>query len=137
MKIKVCLIAYAVLLSASAAVFADDVSDEYRKLMQPAAAANMALQKVADTDLAASAKAASDMQAAFAKVEEFWTKRGTADAIGFAKSVQAVAKEVHDAAAAGDQAATSAAAKKVAANCASCHMAHRTRLPDGTFQLKP
>jgi cytochrome c556 len=137
MKIKVCLIVCAVLLSASAAVFADEATDEYQKLMKPAAATQADLQKVADTDTAAAAKASADMQVAFAKIEEYWTKKGTADAIGFAKNVQAAAKEVHDAAVAGNQAATSAAAKKIAANCGSCHMAHRTRLPDGTFQLKP
>ena len=133
---RVCLCVCAVLLTVSAAGFADEVTDEYSKLMKPAAAANMTLQRVMETDLAAAASTATEMQAAFAKVEEFWTKRGTADAMGFAKNVQAVAKEVHDAAAAGNKDATVAAARRIAANCASCHMAHRERLPDGAFQLK-
>jgi cytochrome c556 len=137
MKIKVCLFALAAVLSLSAAVVADDASDEYRKLMQPAAATNVNLQKVVQTDLAATAQAATDMQAAFAKIEAYWTQKNTADAMGFAKNVQAVAKEVHDAAAAGNKDAAVAAAGKIAANCGSCHMAHRMRLPDGTFQLKP
>ena len=137
MKIKVCLFALAALLSVSAAAWADEATDAYKQLMQPAAAANMNLQRVVQTDLNAAAQAAADMQAAFAKIEAFWTEKNTADAMGFAKNVQAVAKEVHDAAAAGNKDAAVAAAGKIAANCGSCHMAHRTRLPDGTFQLKP
>jgi hypothetical protein len=137
MKIRMCLLAVAALLSISAAVMADDATDEYKKLMQPAAATNVNLQKVVQTDLAATAQAATDMQAAFAKVEAYWAQKNTADAVGFAKGAQAAAKEVHDAAAAGNKDAAVAAAGKIAANCAGCHMAHRMRLPDGTFQLKP
>jgi hypothetical protein len=137
MNIRVCLLAVAALLAISAAVVADDATDEYKKVMQPAAAANVNLQKVVQTDLAATVQAATDVQAAFAKVEAYWTQKNTADAIGFAKAVQAAAKDVHDAAAAGNKDAAVAAAGKIGASCGGCHMAHRTRLPDGTFQLKP
>jgi hypothetical protein len=137
MKIRVFLYAFAVLLVAASAVSADEATDEYKKLMTPAATANMTLQKAVQTDLAATAKAAGDMQAAFAKIEDYWTKRNTADAVTAAKSVQAVAKQIQDAATAGNKDAAVAAAGKVAAVCTSCHMAHRTRLPDNTFQLKP
>jgi hypothetical protein len=97
----------------------------------------MNLQKSVKTDLGAAAKDAADMQAAFAKIEGYWTQKNTADAVTAAKNAQAVAKEIHDAAAAGNMDAAVAAAGKVAATCTSCHMAHRTRLPDNTFQLKP
>jgi len=137
MKIRVCLWLCAVLMAVSVAAFADEITDEYKKIMQPAAAANMALQRVMETDLAAAATNAGEVQAAFAKIEAFWTTRGTADAIQFAKNVQAVAKEVHDAATAGNREATAAAARRIGANCMGCHMAHRERLPDGSFQLKP
>ena len=136
MKMRVCLFALVAFMTVSAAVVADEATDEYKKLMQPAAAANMNLQKVVQTDLAAAAQSATEMQAAFVKIEEFWTKRGTADSIGFAKNVQTVVKEVHDAAAAGNKDAAVAAAQKIGAACGACHMVHRTRLPDGTFELK-
>ena len=136
MKVKVRLWVCAALVAVSVSAFADEITDEYKKIMQPAAAANMALQRVMETDLAAAATNAGEVQAAFAKVEEFWTRRGTADAIQFAKNVQAVAKEVHDAAAAGNREATAAAARRIGANCQGCHMAHRERLPDGSFLLK-
>jgi cytochrome c556 len=137
MNIKACLLVCAALLVVSGSLLADEATDEYQKLMKPGAAANTALQKAANTDLAAAAQAATDMQAAFAKIEEYWSQKGTEDAVAAAKSVQAIAKEAHDAAASGDKDATVAAAKKVGAACGSCHMAHRTRLPDGTFELKP
>lgn len=136
MKARVCVWVCAVLLAVSVAGFADEVTDEYSKLMKPAAAANMTLQRIMETDLAAAATSAGEIQAAFAKVEEFWTKRGTADAMQFAKNVQQVAKEVHDAATAGNREATVAAARRIGANCQGCHMAHRERLPDGSFLLK-
>jgi hypothetical protein len=136
MRMRVCFFTVVALLSLASVVVADETSDAYRKLMQPAAAANVNLQKVVQTDLAAAAQAATDTQAAFAKIEAFWTMRGTADAIGFAKTIQAAAKDVHDAAAAGNKDAAVAAAQKIGATCGSCHMAHRNRLPDGTFELK-
>jgi hypothetical protein len=137
MKIKVWLCALVLLLMAAAVVSADEATDEYKKLMQPAAMANMNLQKSVKTDLAAAAKDAADMQAAFAKIEGYWAKQNTADAVTAAKNAQAVAQEIHAAAAAGNMDAAVAAAGKVAAICTSCHMVHRTRLPDNTFQLKP
>ena len=130
MKMKVCLFAVAALMSLAAVVVADEATDEYKKLMQPTAAANVNLQKVVQTYLAAAAQSATDLQAGAAKLEAFWTKRGMADATGFAKTLQAAAKEVHDAAAAGNKEATVAAAGKIGAVCGSCHMAHRNRLPD-------
>jgi cytochrome c556 len=137
MKIRVLLYAFAVLLVAASAISADEATDEYKKLMTPAATANMTLQKAVQTDLAATAKSAGEMQAAFAKIEDYWAKHNTADAVAAAKSAEAVAKEIQEAAAAGNKDAAVAAAGKVAATCTSCHMAHRTRLPDNTFQLKP
>jgi cytochrome c556 len=118
------------------AVAADETTDAYKKLMQPAAAANVNLQKVVQTDLSAAAQSASDVQAAFAKIEAFWSAKGTSDAVGFAKAIQAAAKDAHDAAAAGNKDGAVAAAQKIGATCGSCHMAHRNRLPDGTFELK-
>jgi hypothetical protein len=137
MRTTVCVLALAILLLASAAAVADEATDEYRKLMQPVAAANTRLQRSIQTDLNAAATAAGELQAALVKIEEYWTQKNTADAMGFAKNAQAVAKEVQDAAAAGNKDAAVAAAGRIGANCAGCHMAHRERLPDGTFQLKP
>jgi cytochrome c556 len=136
MKTRFVLCSAALLLVASAGVFADEATDAYSKLMKPAAAANGAMQKNVDGDLAMAATNAKDVQMAFAKIEDFWAKRGTADAQMFAKNVQMVAADVESAAKAGNKEAASAAAKKIGANCGGCHMAHRDKLPDGSFQLK-
>ena len=136
MKIRFFLCACVLLLGFAAAGSADEATDQYSMLMKPAVAANAALQKVVASDLAATATNATDVQNAFAKIEEFWAKRGVADAQGFAKNVQAAAKEVHDAAAAGNGDAAQAAAKKLGPNCGMCHMAHRDKAADGSWLLK-
>src|SRR5215471_5330317 len=118
MKMRFFLCACVLVLGFAAVGSADETSD-YSMLMKPAVAANMALQKaVMGADWAAAATSATDVQNAFAKIEAFWTKRGGADdAVGFAKNVQAAAKETHDAAAAGNADAATAAAKKIGGNC--------------------
>ena len=126
MKMRFFLCACVLVLGFAGVGSADETSD-YSMLMKPAAAANMALQKaVMGADWAAAATSATDVQNAFAKIEAFWNKRGGSDdAVGFAKNVQAAAKETHDAAAAGNADAATAASKKIGPNCGMCHMAHR------------
>jgi len=137
MKMRFFLCAAVFLLGFAAASSADETTDQYSMLMKPAVAANAALQKsVAAADWAAVATGATDVQNAFAKIEAFWTTRGTMDAVGFAKAVQAAAKETHDAAAAGNADAATAASKKIAPNCGMCHMAHRDKAADGSWLLK-
>jgi hypothetical protein len=121
-------------LGLAVAVKANDEGDAYDMMfMKPAIAANMALQKdVMGGDMAATAKDAGDLQAAFAKVEGFWTKKGGADdAVGFAKAIQKAAGDVKDAAGKGDKDGATAAAKMIAPNCGMCHMAHRARATNG------
>lgn len=137
MKLRFYVCTCAVLLVAFAAAgFADQTTDDYSMLMKPAAAANGMMQKNVAGDLKAAAGNAADVQADFAKIEAFWSMRGTDDAVGFAKAVQADAKEVEDAANAGDMAGAQAAAKKIGPNCGMCHMAHRAKDAAGAFMLK-
>jgi len=131
------LCAMVLMFGFAAAGLADEATDQYSMLMKPAAAANMALQKnVMAGDMPAAAMSATQVMDAFAKIEAFWTMRGVVDAQGFAKAVQAAAKETHDAAAAANKEGATAAAMKIGASCGACHMAHRTRNADGTFTLK-
>jgi len=113
--------------------FANDEGDQYDAMfMKPAIAANMAMQKDVMGDLGTAATDAGNLQAAFAKIEGFWTKKGGADdAVMFAKNVQAAAAATQKAAAAGDKDGAAAAAKMIAANCGGCHMAHRTKTATG------
>jgi cytochrome c556 len=112
---------------------ANDEGDQYDMMyMKPAIAANMAMQKaVMGGDLGAAATDAGNLQAAFAKIEAFWTEKHADDAVMFAKNIQKAAEDTKTAAMGGDKDATAAAAKMVAANCGGCHMAHRTRTANG------
>ena len=82
--------------------------------------------------MGAAATDAGNVQAAFAKIEGFWTKKGGADdAVMFAKNIQAAPQRPQKAAAAGDKDGAAAAAKTIAGTCGMCHMAHRTRTASG------
>jgi len=133
MKTWALLCTCALVLGLAVAVMANDEGDAYDMMfMKPAIAANMALQKDVMTDMAATAKDAGDLQAAFAKVEGYWSKKGGADdAVMFAKNIEKAAGDVKDAAGKGDKDAAGTAAKGIAANCGGCHMAHRTRTANG------
>lgn len=110
--------------------------EEYRPLMQSAAAANGKMQKSIGSDLTGTAPLAADVVAEFKKIEAFWAKHNVADAQEFAKNVQEAAAAVETAAKSGNQQEASAAAKKIGANCQGCHMAHRDKGPDGKFIIK-
>jgi hypothetical protein len=58
------------------------------------------------------------------------------DAAGFAKSAVAAADATATASQKMDMATLGESQKTLAAACQSCHMAHRERLPDGTFKIK-
>lgn len=137
MKTSAILCACALVLGLAVAAMANDEGDAYDAMfMKPAIAANGAMQKDVGMDLTAAAKDAGDVQAAFAKVEGYWSKKGGADdAVTFAKNIEKAAGDVKEAAGKGDKDAATAAAKSIAANCGGCHMAHRTRTANG-FDLK-
>ena len=136
MKTRFLLCACALMLGLAIVGFADSAADQYDLLMKPAIAANMALQKNVATDLAATAMNATDLQAAFAKIEAYWAMKNVADAQMFAKNIQQAAADVHTAAVAGNKDDAAAAAKKIGANCGGCHMAHRNREADGSYTIK-
>src|SRR5580698_1001733 len=85
--------------------FANDEGDQYDAMfMKPAIAANMALQKDVMGDMGAAATDAGNVQAAFAKIEDYWAKKGGADdAVMFAKNIEAAAGAAQKAAAGGDK----------------------------------
>lgn len=136
MSIKLVFRATALLLAVSVIGFSDATTDEYAKLMKPAAAANGKMQKSIETDLAVTAASAVEVKTAFKAIEDFWAKRGVADAQGFSKAIQTAADEVHAAAKAGNKEQAMAAAKQIGANCQGCHKVHREKGPDGNWLLK-
>ena len=75
------------------------------------------------------------MEDSFKGMEDYWTKKGAADAVGFAKTARTASADIAKAAKAGDFDAANAALTTVGGTCGGCHMAHRAKGADG-FQIK-
>ncbi len=108
----------------------------YQSLMKTIGATNGSMQKnIAAKDGAATAADAKKLADTFKEVEDFWEKRGTKDAVDFAKGAHMVAESVEKAAMAGDMDKAAADAKTMGRNCGGCHMAHREKTESG-FTIK-
>jgi cytochrome c556 len=75
------------------------------------------------------------MEDSFKGMEDYWTKKGAADAVGFAKTARTASADIAKAAKAGDFDAASMALATVGTTCGGCHMAHRAK-GDSGFQIK-
>ena len=110
---------------------------DYSTTMKDVNAQNGALRKAitsaSEADVTA---AAAKLETDFKNVQAYWEAKKVDDATTFAKNAVAAAQTISKAAAAHDMAAASAALPTLAAQCMGCHMAHRNRLPDGTFEMK-
>ena len=87
-------------------------------------------------DYDAIAKDAATLKDNFAKIEAFFTQKKWQDAIDFAKAGGKAAAELEAAAKAKNDGAITTAQMGITPACGGCHMAHRERLPDGSFQIK-
>ena len=112
-------------------------SAAYQKAMKDVNAANMSVRAaVTAKDYDTIAKDAGTLKAAFQVTLDFWTAKKAEDAIGFAKNALKAATDLETAAKAKDEAEVTATARAVAGSCQACHMAHRQRMPDGTYEIK-
>ena len=75
------------------------------------------------------------MEDSFKGIEDYWTKKGAADATGFAKTARMASADIAKAAKAGDFDAANAALTVVGGTCGGCHMAHRAK-GDSGYQIK-
>jgi len=132
------VVASILLLAFAVVGFAAPADSDYPDMMKKAVAANRALgMSVMMADWAGAATNATAVQADFKAIEAFWTARGNApDAVMFAANIESAAKATHDAAAAGNADAATAASKMIQPNCGGCHMAHRTKDDAGAYQIK-
>lgn len=84
-----------------------------------------------------------DARPPLAVLDQYWTKRGVEDAIGFAQAASKAIAEIsvavhlmengpHPIAAEG----AAQSIKNFKAACESCHKAHRETLPDGTYAIR-
>jgi cytochrome c556 len=117
------------------AALADDA--EFQGLMKKTGGTVGKLRK--EVEAKAFADVATDATAlveVFKSVEGYFAKSHTDDAVAMAQASQAVAKQLADAAAAGNADAVASTMKGVQASCAGCHAAHREKLPEGGYKIK-
>jgi cytochrome c556 len=110
---------------------------EFQSIMKSNGAAAGALRMhVMAKDYDAIAADAATLEGNFAKIEAFWTAKKVDDAIGFAKAGARGAADLESAAKAKNDERIAAASMMTTGSCGGCHMAHRERLPDMTFEIK-
>jgi mono/diheme cytochrome c family protein len=112
-------------------------SEAYQNAMKNLGAANQSLRNnVTAKDYDAVAKDAATFKASFATALAFWTAKKVDDAVTLAQNGAKSAADLEAAAKAKNEEGVAAAQKAVGSTCAACHMAHRERLQDGTFEIK-
>lgn len=109
---------------------------EYMGWMKSAVASKGKVAKgIAAKDKGTVETEAKSMEESFTHIEDYWTKKGAADATGFAKQAVAASADIAKAGAAGDFDAANAAMMTLGGTCGGCHMAHRSKGASG-FEIK-
>ena len=110
---------------------------DYANWMKAAVASKGKVAKgIAAKDGPGVATEAKSMETSFKAIEDYWTKKGAADAVGFAKTARTGSADVAKAAAAGDFDAAGAALTVVGGTCQGCHAAHRAGEKGGPYSIK-
>ncbi|HUL71759.1 MAG TPA: hypothetical protein VLT86_01575 [Vicinamibacterales bacterium] len=107
------------------------------KLMKQVSPGFTALRQSLDSSTTNTAlEKAKELKGYFGEVQTFFTKRNTADAIGWATEAQKLTDTIGMAATAGKWDDAKAAATTLNGLCGQCHTAHRERMDDGTYRVK-
>jgi len=110
---------------------------EYQNIMKSNGATNGAIgMHLMAKDYAAIEGDVATLKANFAKTEAFWAAKKADDAVTFSKNGVKALADLEAAAKAKDDAAIGAARMALGMACGGCHMAHRERLPDMSFEIK-
>ena len=133
----------AALILASAPRANEKPTEEYRNAMKDLEAASEILRHHArmvepggDFGYDWVEKDAATLKAAFGKTLEFWTAKKVESAIRLARYGASDAADLERAAKAKHYDGVVAAVGAVLAACEPCHLAHREKLPDGTFEIR-
>jgi len=121
------------------AVRAEVTEADYQKAMKETLAGVQAVGKTLrenSSELTAAAAAAKSVEAALASIHEFWVARKDDEAVKMNTAAREAALAVAKAAAANDEAATTAAMRALQGTCKPCHDVHREQLPDKTYRIK-
>ncbi|HJT87168.1 MAG TPA: cytochrome c [Bryobacteraceae bacterium] len=116
----------------SAAV--DQQFQGYMKKM--VATSGQARKDVAAKDNAAVEKDAKNLQGIYKDVASYFSKHNMSDAETVAKNGETASKELASAAKDGSTEKMEADMKTINGTCGTCHMAHRAKAADGTFEIK-
>jgi cytochrome c556 len=109
---------------------------DYMGFMKSAVASKGKVAKgIAAKDKGTVETEAKAMESSFKQIEDYWTKKGAADATGFAKQAVAASADIAKAGAAGDFDAANTAMMALGGACGGCHMAHRAKGANG-FEIK-
>lgn len=112
--------------------------EAFDKTMKSVGAANRALRTALDgSDAKAAQDSAAQLQQALKQGGEFWKSRRVPEAVGWSQDGQKLAESIGRAAAAGKWEDVKATMTTLGQVCQTCHTAHRERLDDGTFRIKP
>jgi cytochrome c556 len=110
---------------------------DYQGWMKTAVASKGKVAKgIAAKDGPGVAVDAKVMEDSFKGIEDYWTKKGAADATGFAKTARTASADIVKAAKAGDFDAAGAALTVVGGTCQNCHAAHRAGEKGGPYSIK-
>jgi hypothetical protein len=109
---------------------------DYQKAMKDLGAFAQGIDKaVMADDFDAVEKYAAAVKADFEVVENYWTKKAP-DAAKIAQTGGKAAEDLAVVAGLKSHEGIVYSAKQITDLCATCHMAHRETMPDGTFQIK-
>jgi mono/diheme cytochrome c family protein len=118
---------------------AEKAPESYSAAMKTLGATAQNLRKDAAAspkDYEALAKEAAAMKGAYATAVTFWTEKKVEDALQIATNGAKAAADLEAAVKAKDDAAIATAGAAATGTCAGCHMAHRVRNDDGTYEIK-
>jgi cytochrome c556 len=112
--------------------------EAFDKVMKQVGAANRALRTALDeSDAKAAQENARLLQQGFKQSAAFWKTRRVAEATGWSQDGLKLAESIHRAAVAGRWDEVKETVGTLGKVCQTCHTAHRDRLDDGTFRIKP
>jgi hypothetical protein len=119
-------------------------SASYQMAMKSLGATNQALREHIKAVEAAGAypdympieKDAATMKVAFAAAITFWQEKKVDEAVSLAQAGAKGVEDLQSAMKEKDYDGVVMAAASIGKTCATCHMAHREKLEDGTFEIK-
>lgn len=123
--------------SLAAGILLAQVDSDYQTWMKSNGAAMGSLNKnLMAKDANGVASDAQKLESNLKQVEDYWQKRGVADAVDLAKRGQVAAATVAKDASAGNLDQATADLKMLQGACGGCHMAHREGTAQTGFKMK-